>query len=59
MQKKTPRKKTRGKKITAEENDLLNVWKKTQAKKTRIFKAAELPYFQNGADTADGVTRSS
>jgi len=49
--KKTPRKKTRGKKTTAEENDLLNASKKTQPKKTPIFKPADLPHFQNGDDS--------
>ena len=57
--KKTPRKKTRGKKTTAEENDLLNASKKTQPKKTPIFKPADLPHFQDGVDKiiADRVAR--
>jgi len=45
-----PRKKTRGKKTTAEENDSLNASKKTQPKKTPIFKPADLPHFQDGVD---------
>ena len=50
-----PRKKTRGKKTTAEENDLLNASKKTQPKKTPIFKPADLPHFQDGVDNLTAI----
>jgi hypothetical protein len=35
-----------------EEDDLLKGWKKTQPKKTPIFKPADFPYFRIGVDTA-------
>ena len=53
--KKTPRKKIRRKKTATEENDVLNGWKKTPQKKTPIFKPADLPHFQNGADNAEST----
>ena len=33
-----------------EEDDLLKGWKKTQPKKTPIFKPADFPYFRIGVD---------
>jgi hypothetical protein len=43
-----------GRKPRMEEDDLLKGWKKTQPKKTPIFKPADFPYFRIGVDTVIG-----
>jgi hypothetical protein len=42
-----------------EEDDLLKGWKKTQPKKTPIFKPADFPYFRIGVDNDPRVPQIS